>query len=332
MLVHIMTYEDRVYGTFEITDPVILDLIECPTMQRLKEIDQAGYFEPFVPGSSHSRFEHSVGVYLLLRKYGASIEEQIAGLIHDVSHTAFSHCIDYVLSGGSSAKQVYQDNIFEEFVKKSEIPEILAKYKIDLAYILDEGNFPLKEQPLPDLCADRIDYSLRDGIIYGVLTVDEANRLLNQLKVREGRWLFTDIKDARRFANIFAKLNSNFWAGLPSAVMFRTLADYLLYALNEKYINEADLHSTDKFVLKKIAPFRNSDPYLRLLFARLCNQVMYTDDSSATDGEVVCKSRAVNPSFLTETGVHKLSDIDQEWGEILRAETEPKKYHLKFER
>ena len=34
---------------------------------------------------------------MLLAKKGASLTEQIAGLIHDVSHTVFSHVIDRVV-------------------------------------------------------------------------------------------------------------------------------------------------------------------------------------------------------------------------------------------
>ena len=160
----IMKYIDRVYGNFEINEPVILELINSKALQRLKEIDQSGYFEPYVPkGSAYSRFEHSIGVYLLLKMYGSPIEEQIAGLIHDVSHSAFSHCIDYVLDAGSQKKQNHQDNVFDDFVKKSDIPVILKKHNLDLAYILEDLNFPLKERDLPDLCADRIDYSLKDS-------------------------------------------------------------------------------------------------------------------------------------------------------------------------
>jgi hypothetical protein len=152
-----MQYTDRVYGASEIVEPVILELIACPTLQRLKEIDQAGYLEPYFPGASHSRFEHSVGVYLLLKNYGAPLDEQIAGLIHDVSHSAFSHCIDYVLAEGDIEKQGHQDNVFDDFVRKSEIPSILEKYGFDISRVLDDANFPLKEKDLPDLCADRID-------------------------------------------------------------------------------------------------------------------------------------------------------------------------------
>ena len=56
-------------------------------------------------------------MYALLKKFGASTEEQIAGLIHDVSHSAFSHCIDYVLDEGSEKTHNHQDRIFATFVK-----------------------------------------------------------------------------------------------------------------------------------------------------------------------------------------------------------------------
>ena len=120
-----MLIKDRVYGEVDILEPVLIEIINSSALQRLKEIDQAGYFEPHFPGTAHSRFEHSVGVCALLKKYGAPIEEQMAGLIHDISHSAFSHCIDYVLDIGSQKEQNHQDNIFEEFVKKSQIPSIL---------------------------------------------------------------------------------------------------------------------------------------------------------------------------------------------------------------
>jgi HD superfamily phosphohydrolase len=164
-----MEYQDRIFGECNIEEPVIVELIGSPALQRLKKIDQMGYQEPYFPGTAHSRFEHSVGVFLWLRKYGSSIEEQIAGLIHDISHGAFSHCLDYVLAQGAEQHQRYQDDILADFVKKSEIAGIIKKYGLDLDYILDENHFPLKEKPLPDLCADRIDYSIRDALCFGEL-------------------------------------------------------------------------------------------------------------------------------------------------------------------
>ena len=38
-----MIIKDRVYGETEILEPVLLEIINSPTLQRLKDIDQAGY-------------------------------------------------------------------------------------------------------------------------------------------------------------------------------------------------------------------------------------------------------------------------------------------------
>jgi HD superfamily phosphohydrolase len=36
-----MQYTDIIYGAHEITEPIILELINTPAMQRLKGVDQA---------------------------------------------------------------------------------------------------------------------------------------------------------------------------------------------------------------------------------------------------------------------------------------------------
>jgi hypothetical protein len=64
-----MIYDDHIYGRVEIQEPVILDLINSPAMQRLKGINQAGYFHVYFPSIPRSRFDHSLGVYFLLKKY-----------------------------------------------------------------------------------------------------------------------------------------------------------------------------------------------------------------------------------------------------------------------
>jgi HD superfamily phosphohydrolase len=58
-----------------------------------------------------TRYEHSVGAMLLVRQLGGSLREQIAALLHDVSHTAFSHVIDYVLNDHDG--QSYHDEMKE---------------------------------------------------------------------------------------------------------------------------------------------------------------------------------------------------------------------------
>src|SRR3989338_10015279 len=323
-----MKYTDRIYGNFEIIEPVILELINSPTIQRLKEIDQVGYFEPYFPETAYSRFEHSVGVYLLLKMYNAPIEEQVTGLIHDVSHSAFSHCIDYVLDTGSEKEHNHQDNIFDEFVRKSEIPEIIKKYNFDLEYILDDKNFPLKEKDLPDLCADRITYSLREAIDFG--EIKNGKNFIDNLTTKDGKWIFKNFESAKKYAELFLKLNTNYYSGLPSAVMFKTVGDYLRYALSKNYISETDLYTTDKIVLSKIEPHIHNDPKLKLLFERMNNKIGFRNDPTNYDGKVFCKSRVVDPLCLQNGEIKRVSEIELGGSDIIEQESRPKEYFLKF--
>ncbi len=324
-----MLYQDRLYGNIEIDEPVILELIACPTIQRLKKINQAGYYDIF-SGHDHSRFSHSVGVCLLLRNNQASLEEQIAGLIHDASHAAFSHAIDYVEELGSEKEQNHQDSIFDSFIRTSEIPKILKKYNIDLDFILDDKNFPLKETRLPDLCADRIDYSIRDAVIFK--EIGDAKYFLDNLTVENGRWIFKNLASAKAYADLFLRLNKDYYANILAAANNRTTGDYLNMALAKEYIAKDDLYTTDDEILKKIAPYLRADSELKSLFERMNREIGFKDDPDDYDAVVFCKSRIVDPLCRHEGEIKRVSDLDPEWKETVERESAPKEYHLKFER
>jgi hypothetical protein len=326
-----MKYQDKIYDKIEISEPIILELIKTPAIQRLKEIDQIGYFEPHFPGTAHSRFEHSMGVFILLKKYKAPFEEQIAGLIHDVSHAVFSHCIDYALDSGSEKEHNHQDNVFESFIKKTEIPSILEKYSLDPNYILNEHNFPLKERLLPDLCADRIDYSLRTAIIFNEIKKVDVDYLLENLTVGNNYWIFKNFKNAKKYAELFLKLNSLYYAGLPSAIMFRTTGDCLRYALQKGYVTEADLYTTDKQVLEKVKKYLDKDRKLKLLFDRMNNKVKFKNDPNDYNAHVFCKSRIVDPLCKFNGEIKRVSEIDKDWATVVKRESIPKEYFIKFE-
>jgi HD superfamily phosphohydrolase len=327
-----MIYKDRVYGEVEITEPVILELINSPSLQRLTGVDQAGYSKPYFPGIIHNRYEHSLGVYIILKKYKAPLAEQIAGLIHDISHSAFSHCIDYALDEGSETEHSHQDNVFDNYVKKSEIPGILKKYGFETGFILDDKNFPLKEKNLPDLCADRIDYSLRTGVAAKLISQSDTQEILNNLIVESKKWIFKNFDFAKKYAELFLKINIDYYSGLTSAVMFRTVGDYLRYAMQKSYINEKELYSTDNEVISKISVFLKEDNHLQLLFDRMNNKVGYRNDPGEYDAKVSCKSRVVDPLFKNGPEIKRLSDIDSGWKKILALESTPKVYFIKFER
>jgi hypothetical protein len=80
-----MIINDKIYGKVKIEEPVLLKLLKSPSVLRLKNISQFGVPDLYYHFKNYSRYEHSVGVMILLRKLGATLEEQVAGLLHDVS-------------------------------------------------------------------------------------------------------------------------------------------------------------------------------------------------------------------------------------------------------
>lgn len=323
-----MKYTDRIYGNFEISEPVILELINAPSVQRLKGIDQLGYFDPFFKDVKYSRFEHSVGVYLLLKKFGASIEEQIAGLIHDISHSVFSHCIDYALDAGSQKNHSHQDNIFDDFVKKSEIPAILSKYGYDLDYILDDKNFLLKENNLPNLCADRIDYTFRNMVVFD--KTDNIKLYVDNLVTKDNNWVFKDFEVAVNFAEVFSNLNKNFYLSLPAAIMMCSVGECLRYSLENSYISDFDLYTTDVLVLKKIKTHLKNNPKLSELFNRMNNKVEYKDDPDDYEYKIHCKSRIVDPLYINDGKIIHVSDTVHGWSQMVKSDSVPAEFFIKF--
>jgi len=325
-----MKHVDIIYGNVEIIDNVVVDIINTAIFQRLKGIDQAGYFQVYFPGTEHSRFDHSVGCYLLLRKFGASIEEQIAGLLHDISHSAFSHTADYVFDGGRGADHNYQDDIFEEFVMQTEIPGILQKYGFDVDYILNENNFSLQETDLPDLCADRIDYSLRGVIVYDIASKAEIDSMLDNLKVVKNKWVFENFDYAQKYAQMFKELNDVYYSNRETAAMFSRTSNWIKYAIDKGYITQRELFMTDNEVIKKINAHKKYDKTLDELWEKMNNPKIILGKSEDDDTrEVVVKSRIVDPLFIDGSNMKRVSDRDHGWSEIVREDMQPKIYYLK---
>jgi len=325
-----MLFNDRVYGKIEITEPIILELLNSPTLLRLKDIDQGGYTKPFVTDVIY-RFDHSIGVYWLLKKYQTPLAEQVAGLIHDVSHSAFSHSIDYILKGGDGGKQNHQDNVFENFVRKSEIPTILKKYNLDIDYILSDHNFPLKERQLPDLCADRIDYSLRTALMISKVTLEEVNYFLDNLIIQDSQWVFKTLEAVEKYAQLFLWLNNNYWISVTAAAMHLAVGDCISYALEKNYITNVDLYTTDSQIIEKIKPFITTDDKLDFFWKRMNNKSYFSDNPSDYYQEVSLKSRVVDPLFLDQGKIKRLSEVKNEWLKIITEGLKPKSCFIKFE-
>ncbi len=328
-----MKLSDIVFGETEVTEPVLLQLLSAPELIRLKHISSAGYY-PAVAGFRHdqnSRWVHSVGVFMLLRRFGASLEEQIAGLLHDVSHSAFSHTIDYISKDGTNQKrQDGQDKIHNSFVKNSSLAVILQHHGFDVDYILDDSRFPLKENSLPDICADRLDYALRQAYIFRRLDLEQIRHVVSSLKIKDGSFVFGSPEAALHYANAFLWLNENCWSGLASAVMFSVSAQMFRRAMEQGYISASDFYDfDDDYIISKIEAVLPKDGKLQYCYSLLQRGPERFANYGNEDIEpVYLKNRIVDPLVDIRNGCVRLSELSRTYKEKIANLPSFKEYRI----
>jgi HD superfamily phosphohydrolase len=244
-----MRWEDRVYGAVAIREPEILDVIRCPTFERLKGVHQAGPSSLAFPFKNVTRYEHSLGVFLLLERLGAARREQIAGLLHDISHTAFSHAVDFLVS---SEEQDHHEQLKPLMLGRADLVAALSRLGYAAKDFYDDSIYPLLEQPLPWLCADRLDYFLRDGLACGVVTPEAAARIMDHIDVRNNRIVMTATAVAREAAALFAAMNRDWWASPTEAFIYNEFADALREGMRLGALRTEDLLTDDATVLARL--------------------------------------------------------------------------------
>ncbi|MFA6184983.1 MAG: HD domain-containing protein [Candidatus Shapirobacteria bacterium] len=273
-----MVINDNIYGNIKIKDQVIIDLINTPIFQRLKKISQDGAPHFIQPIRRVTRYEHSIGVWYLSSLYKRSMEEQIACLLHDLSHTAFSHVIDFVVK---NEKQEFADEKLKEMINKSNIPQIVKNNGFDLKKILDKNKFPLLENSLPDISVDRWDYFMRDGYTIGFLPKSIIDIFLSEIFEKENVFYFKDLKLASTFAILFVNFSRLIWLDPTSHGSFFLIAEAIKLALDDKLITEEDFFTDDEFLLVKLKSSKNIK--IKQLLDRLSpgKEFVYEDECNA---------------------------------------------------
>lgn len=238
---------DILYGNVELP-AIFKDLLQTKALKRLAGIHQSGAIFLVNPDLSHSRLEHAIGVTLLIRLLGGTELEQIAGLLHDVSHTAFSHVGDYVFE---NKEENYHEQIFVTVLSDSEIPTVLRQYGYHIDQII-EGQFSILEQPLPALCADRLDYTLRDAVHARLISRQAAKSFLQYLCLNNGYMAVTDEAQSLWINDVFKQLNNDVF-NLPLYVYAnQQMAVLIKDFLKSGFLKKEDLFKDDTFLLNKI--------------------------------------------------------------------------------
>ena len=172
--------------------PRLLRLLDTAPIQRLRGIRQMGQADLVYPGAVHTRFEHSLGTYDLMRRMVAQLLESgggpplpaadircllVAALCHDVGHYPFSHTLEGIAPlprhEERTRRILLQDRDLVAVLKRdwSVDPERVAAIVDDTGPLAAPGDLRLRELMTGPLNPDRLDYLERDshhaGVPYG---------------------------------------------------------------------------------------------------------------------------------------------------------------------
>jgi len=189
-----MRIKDNVHNVIEFS-AFEQRIIDSESFQRLRRIKQIAFTYLVYPGATHTRFEHSLGTAYLAGEIALRLgldadtraKVRLAGLLHDIGHSAFSHDGERVLEKRLGS----HEKIGKDLLQESGLKDIIQE-NFRVREILELDKRPEGQIVSSDLGADRMDYLLRDaratGVAYGVVDID---RIIHTLRLR-GRDLCID--------------------------------------------------------------------------------------------------------------------------------------------
>ncbi|OGG48480.1 MAG: hypothetical protein A3F84_16320 [Candidatus Handelsmanbacteria bacterium RIFCSPLOWO2_12_FULL_64_10] len=178
----------------------MMALIDSEDYQRLRDLSQLGHVMLVYPGARHSRFEHSLGVFHIAKRFlfqllrarppvevdQDDVKVLLAGaLLHDLGHYPFSHILEELhpsfVPHERRGRRIIED-------PDAEIHQALRGIGIDpgrVANVIDFRNRDVEVPPRDLLLAhilsgpldpDKIDYLLRDSRYCGIPFGESVNR------------------------------------------------------------------------------------------------------------------------------------------------------------
>lgn len=169
------------------------ELWQQPAVKRLLYVDQFGWrhaVAAIVGVHPHTRGEHSLATErLIIEKLDDQNREtpellKVAALTHDIGQPAFSHHGEAAFDHSKS--QNWHDHRRRHLLDEPApygLADFLERRGIDPNELMAEYENPLLDVERPDLCADRIEYLLRDGMACGELKPEEARALREDVEI-----------------------------------------------------------------------------------------------------------------------------------------------------
>lgn len=250
---------------FKILSPEIpeflCEYINTPAMQKQDRISVTSgtyYSKLFDIKLWYSSLEHSIAVALIIWNFTKDKKQTLAGLFHDIATPAFKHCIDFM--NGDYEKQESTEELTTKIISDSkEIMNLLNRDGIKIEEVSDYHIYPIADNDTPQLAADRLEYTLSNGL--GVRKhlwdLEDIEEIYNNIEVQKNEkgieeLGFKDINIAEKFVHTMSKL-SMIYISSETKYTMQFFADIVKKMYEQKMISKKDLYElSEQEIINKI--------------------------------------------------------------------------------
>ena len=218
----------------------------------------------------YSSLDHSIAVALIIWHFTHDKKQTISGLFHDIATPTFKHCIDYL--NGDYIKQESTEDLTSTIIEDSkDIMTLLKKDKINVNEINDYKIYPIADNEIPKLSADRLEYTLSNAlIVFKICDFEDIKEIYNDIIVTTNEdgikeLSFKTKSIARKFVKISSIL-SICYRDDETRFYMQAFADILKKVSNEGLIEKQDLYNLkEKEIINIINKSNYKDIFNKLL-------------------------------------------------------------------
>jgi HD superfamily phosphohydrolase len=206
---------DNIWGDIELSD-LAITIIDTRHFQRLHYIKQTGFSYKVFPNAMTTRFEHSIGVYHVVKLFIQTILQNqpemrisqrkiellgLAGLLHDIGHGPYSHNFDTLIDNWNSTLEwkdheirscdIIRDlcNVYNIKLEEEEIQFIIDRI---LGINTNDWYDHLVNNKKTGIDCDKMDYLLRDSLNFGLQIKFDPHRIFRNSRVIDNELCFCE--------------------------------------------------------------------------------------------------------------------------------------------
>lgn len=238
----------------------LYDYIDTPEMQKQKGISVScgTIYSKMYDLIWYSSLDHSVATSLIVWHFTKDKKQTLAALFHDIATPVFKHCIDFM--NKDYEIQESTEELTTKIIRNSKrITELLENDKIKVEEVDNYHIYPIADNNIPKLSADRLEYTFSNGLgatekIWGLKEIEKIYKNIEIQKNEEGieELGFRDIQIAEEFVHKMSIL-SVLYIRNKTIFSIQFLADVMKKMYESNLITINDLYNlSEKEIIEKI--------------------------------------------------------------------------------